>query len=98
MRVTPGWSAVVTSLARDECKAKYLYEKVYCARGDMENRIARFCAKAWVAQFYRLSPSPRSEFKSMTFSPSVIGSWSSAPKARGAVIEAGLLRRSTSGP
>ena len=30
---------VVTSLARDECKAKYLYEKIYCARGDMENRI-----------------------------------------------------------
>src|ERR1700686_125648 len=30
---------VVTSLGRDECKAKYLYEKVYCARGDMENRI-----------------------------------------------------------
>jgi Transposase DDE domain group 1 len=30
---------VVTTLRRDECKAKYLYEKVYCARGDMENRI-----------------------------------------------------------
>jgi Transposase DDE domain group 1 len=30
---------VVTSLRRSECKAKYLYEKVYCARGDMENRI-----------------------------------------------------------
>jgi hypothetical protein len=30
---------VVTSLTRDECKAKHLYEKVYCARGDMENRI-----------------------------------------------------------
>src|SRR5882762_1486835 len=30
---------VVTSLRRDECKAKHLYEKVYCARGDMENRI-----------------------------------------------------------
>jgi hypothetical protein len=30
---------VVTSLRRDECKAKYLYETVYCARGDMENRI-----------------------------------------------------------
>jgi Transposase DDE domain group 1 len=30
---------VVTSLPRDACKAKYLYEKVYCARGDMENRI-----------------------------------------------------------
>ena len=30
---------VVTSLRRDECGAKYLYEKVYCARGDMENRI-----------------------------------------------------------
>jgi hypothetical protein len=30
---------VVTSLRRDQCKAKYLYEKVYCARGEMENRI-----------------------------------------------------------
>jgi hypothetical protein len=30
---------VVTSLTRRECKAKKLYEKVYCARGDMENRI-----------------------------------------------------------
>jgi hypothetical protein len=30
---------VVTSLKRSECKAKYLYEKVYCARGEMENRI-----------------------------------------------------------
>ncbi len=30
---------VVTSLTRAECKAKHLYEKVYCARGDMENRI-----------------------------------------------------------
>jgi hypothetical protein len=26
---------VVTSLTRAECKARYLYEKVYCARGDM---------------------------------------------------------------
>ena len=30
---------MVTSLTRAECKARYLYEKVYCARGDMENRI-----------------------------------------------------------
>jgi hypothetical protein len=30
---------VVTSLSRAECKARYLYEKVYCARGEMENRI-----------------------------------------------------------
>ena len=30
---------VVTSLTRAECQARYLYEKVYCARGDMENRI-----------------------------------------------------------
>src|SRR5437773_5572273 len=30
---------VVTSLARAECKARYLYEKIYCARGEMENRI-----------------------------------------------------------
>jgi hypothetical protein len=29
----------VTLLGRDECKAKYLCEKLYCARGDMENRI-----------------------------------------------------------
>ena len=30
---------VVTSLTQAECKARYLYEKIYCARGDMENRI-----------------------------------------------------------
>jgi hypothetical protein len=30
---------VVTSLTRAECGPKYLYEKLYCARGDMENRI-----------------------------------------------------------
>jgi hypothetical protein len=30
---------VVTSLTRKQAKAKYLYEKVYCARGEMENRI-----------------------------------------------------------
>ena len=30
---------VVTSLARGEHEARHLYEKVYCARGDMENRI-----------------------------------------------------------
>ncbi|HYY27921.1 MAG TPA: IS1380 family transposase [Chthoniobacterales bacterium] len=30
---------IVTSLKRSECKARYLYEKTYCARGDMENRI-----------------------------------------------------------
>jgi Transposase DDE domain group 1 len=30
---------VVTSLAREEHEARHLYEKVYCARGEMENRI-----------------------------------------------------------
>ncbi len=30
---------VVTSLARAEHEARHLYEQVYCARGDMENRI-----------------------------------------------------------
>jgi hypothetical protein len=30
---------VVTSLTRAECKTRYLYEKLYCARGEMENRI-----------------------------------------------------------
>ena len=30
---------VVTSLSRAEVAARALYEKVYCARGDMENRI-----------------------------------------------------------
>ena len=30
---------VVTSLKRSEAAARYLYEKIYCARGDMENRI-----------------------------------------------------------
>jgi hypothetical protein len=30
---------VVTSLSSAESEARYLYEKVYCARGEMENRI-----------------------------------------------------------
>ena len=30
---------VVTSLGRSEHAARHLYEKVYCARGDMEKRI-----------------------------------------------------------
>jgi len=30
---------VVTSLQRSEAGARHLYEKIYCARGDMENRI-----------------------------------------------------------
>ena len=30
---------IVTSLKRSEAAARHLYEKIYCARGDMENRI-----------------------------------------------------------
>jgi hypothetical protein len=30
---------IVTSLATTEARTRYLYEKVYCARGEMENRI-----------------------------------------------------------
>ena len=30
---------IATSLSRVETNARFLYEKVYCARGDMENRI-----------------------------------------------------------
>ena len=30
---------VVTSLSREEAPTRWLYEKLYCARGDMENRI-----------------------------------------------------------
>jgi hypothetical protein len=30
---------VVTSLGREEHEARHLYEKLYCARGEMENRI-----------------------------------------------------------
>jgi hypothetical protein len=30
---------VVTTLAQDEAEARPLYEKIYCARGEMENRI-----------------------------------------------------------
>ena len=30
---------VVTSLSRKQAEARHLYEKVYCARGEMENRI-----------------------------------------------------------
>jgi Transposase DDE domain group 1 len=30
---------IVTSLRKSEVKARWLYERVYCARGEMENRI-----------------------------------------------------------
>jgi hypothetical protein len=30
---------IVTSLTREEHQARHLYEKLYCARGEMENRI-----------------------------------------------------------
>jgi hypothetical protein len=30
---------IVTSLKPSECEARTLYERIYCARGDMENRI-----------------------------------------------------------
>jgi len=30
---------VVTSLSAKDCEARHLYEAIYCARGDMENRI-----------------------------------------------------------
>jgi hypothetical protein len=30
---------VVTSLSRAEAQARHIYEKIYCARGEMENRI-----------------------------------------------------------
>jgi ribosomal protein L29 len=30
---------VVTSLKRSEIEARHLYEAIYCARGEMENRI-----------------------------------------------------------
>jgi len=30
---------IVTSLTREDAEAQELYEKIYCARGDMENRI-----------------------------------------------------------
>ena len=33
---------VVTSLTRDEHQARHLYDKSYCARGEMENRLKRF--------------------------------------------------------
>ena len=30
---------IVTSLSKAETNSRFLYEKVYCARGEMENRI-----------------------------------------------------------
>ena len=30
---------VVTSLTKEQCEAQALYEKIYCGRGDMENRV-----------------------------------------------------------
>ena len=36
---------VVTCLKRRECGARALYENIYCARGEMENRIKAQCRK-----------------------------------------------------
>ena len=30
---------IVTSLSREEHEGRHLYEKLYCARGEMENRV-----------------------------------------------------------
>jgi Transposase DDE domain group 1 len=49
---------VVTSLTRQEHEARHLYEKIYCARGDMENRIKSL-------------PSRRRGSASSTFMPTV---------------------------
>jgi hypothetical protein len=38
-RGEPNPRFVVTSLKPRECEARALYERVYCARGDMENRV-----------------------------------------------------------
>jgi hypothetical protein len=38
---------VVTSLAREEHEARHLYEKLYCARGEMENRIKECQLDLW---------------------------------------------------
>ena len=38
-RGEPNPRFVVTSLKPRECDARILYERVYCARGDMENRV-----------------------------------------------------------
>src|SRR3712207_8074883 len=38
-RGEPNPRFVVTSLKRGEINARVLYERVYCARGDMENRV-----------------------------------------------------------
>jgi len=44
---------IVTSLPPAGCRARHLYEKFYCARGDMENRIkASACPAVW---FFRTS-------------------------------------------
>ena len=38
-RGEPNPRLVVTSLKPRECDARILYERIYCARGDMENRV-----------------------------------------------------------
>ena len=45
---------VVTSLAREEHEARHLYEKLYCARGEMENRIRNASST-----FMPIAPRPR---------------------------------------
>jgi Transposase DDE domain group 1 len=42
---------IVTSLKRGEASARHLYEKIYCARGDMENRIKECQLDLFAAKF-----------------------------------------------
>ena len=60
---------VVTSLQRDECKAKYLYQKVYCARGEMENRIKSVSSTSMqiAPRRPRCAPTVRLWFYSMAY-------------------------------
>src|SRR6516164_10668100 len=45
---------LVTSLSRAEHQARHLYEKLYCARGEMENRIKECQLEVVCAKFSKL--------------------------------------------
>jgi len=53
---------VVTSLSREECQAQALYETLYCARGEMENRIKE-CQLDLFADRASANPMPANQLR-----------------------------------
>ena len=65
---------VVTSLPTEDYDARTLYETIYCARGDMENRIK----EQQLALFFHVFPDYGVSLDGMAAGEGVVACWGSA--------------------